>query len=205
MSESLPIGATTVGLVFADGVVLAADKRVSYGYTLMSKSGKKVFALNRKIGMSCAGLMGDMQGLAKSLTAEIKIYELQNNRSISVKGAAKLLANILYSAKMLPYYTEILIGGVDDTGPHLYVMDPIGSILEDYYAGLGNGSPVSTGVLDQQYKSGMSRQEAEALAVRAIRAAIARDITTGDGVDVMVITDTVMETRQYPVKEQAAP
>ncbi|MGC8631951.1 MAG: archaeal proteasome endopeptidase complex subunit beta [Thermoprotei archaeon] len=205
MSESLPIGATTVGLVFADGVVLAADKRVSYGYTLMSKSGKKVFALNRKIGMSCAGLMGDMQGLAKSLTAEIKIYELQNNRSISVKGAAKLLANILYSAKMLPYYTEILIGGVDDTGPHLYVMDPIGSILEDYYAGLGNGSPVSTGVLDQQYKSGMSREEAEALAVRAIRAAIARDITTGDGVDVMVITDTVMETRQYPVKEQAAP
>jgi len=205
MSESLPIGATTVGLVFADGVVLAADKRVSYGYTLMSKSGKKVFALNRKIGMSCAGLMGDMQGLAKSLTAEIKIYELQNNRSISVKGAAKLLANILYSAKMLPYYTEILIGGVDDTGPHLYVMDPIGSILEDYYAGLGNGSPVSTGVLDQQYKSGMSREEAEALAVRAIRAAIARDITTGDGVDVMVITDTVMETKQYPVKEQAAP
>ncbi len=205
MSESLPIGATTVGIVFSGGVVLAADKRVSYGYTLLSKSGRKVFQLNKKIGMACAGLVGDMQGLAKSITAEIKIYELQNNRSISVKGAAKLLANILYAARMFPYYTEILIAGIDETGPHLYVMDAIGSILEDYYAGVGNGSPVSTGVLDQEYKKDMSKEEAETLAVKAIRAAIARDITSGDGIDVLTITEGATELKQFSVKEQIAP
>jgi len=202
MSESLPIGATAVGLVFKDGVVLAADKRVSYGYYLMSKSGKKVFALDKKIGMASAGLVGDMQGLAKSLTAEIKIYELENGRPISVKGAAKLLANVLYASRMFPYYAEILIGGLDETGPHLYVMDAIGSILEDYYAGVGNGSPVSTGVLDQEYRQEMSKEEAEVLAVKAIRAAIARDITSGDGVDVMTITASTTEFKQFPVKEQ---
>lgn len=203
MSESLPIGATTVGLVFKDGVVLAADKRVSYGYTLLSKSGRKIFQIDKKIGMACAGLLGDMQGLAKSITAEIKIYELENNRSISVKGAAKLLANILYGARAFPYYNEIIIGGVDETGPHLYVMDAIGSVLEDYYAGVGNGSPVSTGVLDREYKKDMSKEEAEALAVSAIRAAIARDITSGDGIDVLTITSTTSELKEFPLKEEA--
>ena len=49
-------GATTVGVVFSGGVILAAEKRVTYGYFIMSKGGKKVFKVTDRIGVACAGL-----------------------------------------------------------------------------------------------------------------------------------------------------
>src|SRR4030065_1010040 len=50
-------GATTIGVVCSDGVVLASEKRVSYGYMIMSRGGKKVFKVTDRIGAACAGLV----------------------------------------------------------------------------------------------------------------------------------------------------
>jgi len=202
MSNELTIGATAAGLVFKDGVVLAADKRVSYGYTVLSRSGRKVFQIGDNLGMASVGLVGDMQTLARAMTAEVKIYVLENKRQMSVRGAAKLLANILYGSKLMPYYTEVLIGGLDETGPHVYTMDAIGSVLEDSYAALGNGAPVATGILDSQYQPDMSRTQAEELVLKAVRSAIARDITSGDGVDLLTITASGSELKEYPASRE---
>jgi 20S proteasome alpha/beta subunit len=72
-------GATTVGVVFKDGVLLAAEKRVTYGYFVMSKGGKKVFKVTDRIGVACAGLVGDMQILAKEMEAEKSLCAQQPN------------------------------------------------------------------------------------------------------------------------------
>src|ERR1035441_672862 len=53
-------GATTVGAIFKGGVILASEKRVTYGNFIMSKGGKKVFKVTDQIGVACAGLVGDM-------------------------------------------------------------------------------------------------------------------------------------------------
>ncbi|MEM4318228.1 MAG: hypothetical protein QXQ68_09240, partial [Candidatus Nitrosocaldaceae archaeon] len=62
-------GATAVGVTFDDGVVLAAEKRISLGTYVMSKSGKKTFKLTEKVGAACAGMIADMQILMRQIEA----------------------------------------------------------------------------------------------------------------------------------------
>src|SRR5512140_1275046 len=97
-------GATTVGLIFNGGVILAAEKRVTYGYFIMSKGGKKVFKVSDSIGVACAGLVGDMQILAKEMEAQANLYSMDVGRKISVRSAAKLMANVLFNRRYAPLF-----------------------------------------------------------------------------------------------------
>jgi len=200
MSAYWAVGATTIGLRVEEGVVLASEKRVSYGFTVTSKSAKKIFKISDHLGIACAGLIGDMQAIARSLRAELKLYELDTNRKMSIKAAAKLLANILFSQRYMPLMSETLVGGVDDTGPHLFVLDAIGSLIEDDYAALGSGATIAIGILEASYRKDMSVDEAKGLAIKAVRAAIERDALSGDGIDVLTITEKGAEERFEAVK-----
>ncbi|RLE67945.1 MAG: proteasome endopeptidase complex, archaeal, beta subunit, partial [Thermoprotei archaeon] len=185
--ESYMPGATTVGAVFRDGTILASEKRVTYGYTLMSKSGKKVFKITDRLGIACAGLISDMQAIARILSAEVRLYELENNRVIPVRSAAKLLSSILFGRRVMPYFTETLVGGVDDTGPHLFVLDPIGSLIEDKYAALGTGAKIAIGIIEDNYKDDMELNNIRKIIIDAIKTAIGRDAVSGDGIDILII------------------
>ena len=192
-------GATAVGIRAKEGVVLAADKRVTYGFTLMSRAGKKVFKITDRVGMASAGFIADMQTIAKNIAAEIKLYELESGFPISVYSAAKLMSMILYSRRLLPYLIETIVGGVDEGGPHVYILDPIGAVIEDDYAALGTGSQVAIGIIEEGYKGGISLKDAEGLAERAIRAAFSRDAASGDGIDILSITKEGCKERFIPV------
>ncbi len=89
---------------------------------------------------------------------------------------------------MFPYLAQTIIGGVDDGKPDLYVLDPIGSVLSDKFAAVGTGAEVAMGVLEAEYKEDMSIEEARPVVMRALKSAVARDISSGDGVDLMIIT-----------------
>ncbi|MCS7140450.1 MAG: archaeal proteasome endopeptidase complex subunit beta [Candidatus Nezhaarchaeota archaeon] len=200
MGAHWALGATTVGLRVEEGVVLASEKRVSYGFTVTSKSAKKIFKITDYLGIACAGLIGDMQAIARSLRAEVKLYELDVSRRMPIKAAAKLLANILFSQRYMPLMSETLVGGLDNIGPHLYVLDAIGSLIEDDYAALGSGSTIAIGVLETNYRKNMSIEEAINLAMRSVKAAIERDALSGDGIDMLIITESKAEERFEPVK-----
>ncbi|RLE87179.1 MAG: proteasome endopeptidase complex, archaeal, beta subunit [Thermoprotei archaeon] len=198
--RELPIGATAVGIVFNKGVVLAAEKRVAYGFTLMSRAGKKVFKITDKIGFACAGLMADMQAIARIMAAEIKLYELESGHKMLVRSAAKLLSQILFSSsRQLPYITEIIVGGIDRTGPHLFVLDPIGSLIEDKYVALGSGAKIAIGILESNYKDGIDEKTARDLAILSVKTAIGRDAISGDGIDLLLITTEGTKDEFIPV------
>lgn len=194
------IGATTVGIKCEDGVVLASEKRVAYGFTVTSKAGRKVFKATPNIGIACAGVIADMQAIARWLAAEANLYELSQNRPIPVRSAAKLLANILFGQRWMPLLSETLIGGIDSEGNHLFVLDPIGSLIKDDYAALGSGAPIAIGIIEAGYRKGMSVQEGKELAIKAIKAAAERDALSGDGIDVLVITKGGVEESFVPLK-----
>ncbi|TDA36368.1 proteasome endopeptidase complex, archaeal, beta subunit [Candidatus Nezhaarchaeota archaeon WYZ-LMO8] len=200
MSTYWAIGATTVGVKVDSGVVLSSEKRVSYGFTVTSKSAKKIFKITDYLGIACAGLIGDMQAIARSLRAEVRLYELDLNRRMPIRAAAKLLANILFSQRYMPLMSETLVGGMDDTGAHLYVLDAIGSLIEDDYAALGSGATIAIGILEANYRKDMTIDEAKNLAARAVRAAIERDALSGDGIDLLVITKEGVEEKFEAVK-----
>lgn len=193
-------GATTVGLVCKDGVVLASEKRVSWGHLVMSRSGRKVFKITPNIGFAFAGLVSDMQALTREASAYATLYRLENNRSIPVRAMAKLIANILFQRRLYPLLMETLVGGVDDEGANIYALDPVGSVIPDKFISAGTGAAIAMGLLEANYKETISVEEGEALALQAIKSAVARDVVSGDGVDVLLIRADGAEERTYPMK-----
>ena len=180
-------GATTVGVAFQDGVILASEKRVSYGYLVVSKGGKKVFKITECIGAACAGLVSDMQILIREVEAYANLFNLDVGRNISVRSAAKLMSNLLFNRRLAPLITQTIVGGLDEEGPSLYVLDVLGSVIPDKYAVVGSGTEIAVGVLEEGYKEGMAIEEAKELVTRAIKSAISRDIMSGDGIDFLTI------------------
>ena len=181
-------GATTVGVVFNGGVILAAEKRVTYGGFIMSKGGRKVFKVTDRIGVACAGLVGDMQILAREMEAQANLYSMDVGRPISVQSASKLLANVLFNRRYAPLITQTIVGGLDESGPSLYVLDVLGSLIPDKYAAVGSGTETAIGVIEEGYKDNISLKEAKELVTRAVKAAINRDAMSGDGLDIVIIT-----------------
>lgn len=188
MSQRFILGATTVGVVCKDGVVLSSEKRVAYGYMVMSKMGRKIFKITDTIGAACAGLVADMQILIRQVGAYSKLFELEHNRKITVRTTAKTISNLLFQRRLFPYITQTIIGGIDDEGPNLYVLDPLGSLIPDKYATVGSGAEIAVGVLEAGYKEGLTLQEGRDLVFSAMKSALARDIASGDGVDILIIS-----------------
>ncbi|WXG42753.1 MAG: archaeal proteasome endopeptidase complex subunit beta [Promethearchaeati archaeon SRVP18_Atabeyarchaeia-1] len=184
----IPLGATTIGLVCKDGVVLASERRVAWGTFVLSKAGKKVFKIADKIGVACAGLMSDMQVLARTMGAQAALYLLDMRRPMPVKAAAKLLSNILFERRGSPLFTQTIIAGVDDGGPRMFILDLLGSLIEDKYAAVGSGAQVAIGVLEAEYKESITVEQGKEIVIRAIRSAIERDAASGNGVDILTIT-----------------
>jgi proteasome beta subunit len=181
-------GATTVGIVCSDGVILASEKRVSYGSFVVSRAGKKVFKITENIGAGCAGLVSDMQILIREVEAYANLFKLEVGRPISVKSAAKMMSNFLFDRRLLPLITQTVIAGIDEEGPGLYVLDVLGSNIPDKYTAVGSGAEIAIGVLDERFKEGMTIKEAKELVTTAIKSAISRDAMSGDGIDFLVIT-----------------
>ncbi len=181
-------GATTIGVVCQDGVILASEKRVAYGYLVISKGGKKVFKITDRIGAACAGLVADMQILSREIEAQANLFSMEVGRPISVRAAAKLMANVLFNRRYAPLITQTIVAGFDEEGASLYVLDVLGSLISDKYAAVGSGTEIAVGVLEEGYKEDMTLSEAKQLVTRAIKSAISRDVMSGDGVDFLTIT-----------------
>ena len=186
-------GATTIGLIFKDGVLLASEKRISYGYLVVSKVGKKVFRIADHIGAACAGLVSDMQVLVREVEAYGNLFQLDVGRSVSVRSAAKLMSNLLFNRRLSPLITQTIVGGVDSEGASLYSLDPLGSVLPDKYTVVGSGTEIAMGVVEDGYEDNMNQQQAKELVIRAMKSAISRDIMSGDGIDFLIITEQGIE------------
>ncbi|RZN62960.1 archaeal proteasome endopeptidase complex subunit beta [Methanonatronarchaeum sp. AMET6-2] len=185
-------GTTTVGLVCRDGVVLGSERRASIGNLIASKRAKKVFEIEDTIGLTMAGSVGDAQKLVRAISAETKLYKLKREKPISVKATSTLMSNIL-GGGILPYYVQLVIGGVDKEGPSIYVLDPGGGCLEEKLASTGSGSPIAYGVLEDQYNEDLTVDEGADIAGRAIKAAMERDSASGNGIDITKITEDGFE------------
>jgi proteasome beta subunit len=181
-------GATAIGITCGDGIVLAAEKRVSYGNFVVNKNTKKVFAITHNVAAACAGMVADMQVLVRQVTALSRIRKLEIRRDVATNSIAKLMSVIMFERRYFPLLTQVVVGGTDPS-PQIYTLDPLGSLLPDDYAAVGTGAEMALGVLDSEYKKDISIEVARNLAVKAIKSSIQRDSASGDGIDLVIITD----------------
>jgi len=181
-------GTTTVGVVGKDGIVMGTDTRATLGYFVAHKKAKKVYRIDDHIAMTIAGAVADAQTVVDILRANSQIYRYEKDLPMPVGAAARLTANILFSARYYPLILQSLIGGVDDEGPHIFALDPLGSVMEEKCVATGSGSPVAYGVLEPGYQEGLAVKELIPLVVQAVSYAMKRDSASGDSFDVATIT-----------------
>ena len=185
-SSAIKTGTSTVGITYDGGVVVGADHRATMGHFIANKSVQKLFRISDNIALTTAGLVGHAQSLSRVLAAELKLFELKRDMPMTVKGAATFTANILSGR---PHYVQLLIVGVDSSGPSVYSIDSAGGSIPDTYCATGSGSPYMYGVLADQFKTGMSQEQALSLAAKALLASAQRDAASGNGMDLAFITN----------------
>ncbi|HSA75581.1 MAG TPA: proteasome subunit beta [Candidatus Nitrosocosmicus sp.] len=192
-------GATAVGITYNDGVLLAAEKRVSYGNFVVNKNTKKTFNVTDHVGAACAGMVADMQVLVRQVSALSKIRKLETRRNIEPNSVAKLMSVIMFERRYFPLLTQVVVGGVTTGKPEIYTLDPLGSVLPDKYAAVGTGAEMALGVMDAEFSDDMDEEKATNLALKAIRSSIQRDAASGDGIDILIINKNGKSENSFSV------
>jgi proteasome beta subunit len=189
-------GTTTIGMMCKDALVIASESKSTMGYLVSSKDAQKVFQVDDKIAITTAGGAGDTLAIIRVLKAEIALYKnMRNAQEFSVKATINLLANVLQSSRYYPLMAMLVVGGYDKSGFRLYSIDPLGGFEEEKnFTATGSGSPMAYGVLEADWKEGMSKEEGIRLAARAINSARERDIFSGGKLQAVVITRDGIES-----------
>jgi len=186
--SKMKTGTTTVGLEAEDGVVLATDMRASLGGRMVSsKNVQKVEEIHPNAALTIAGSVSAAQNLIETLKAEVRLYEARRGEDMSMEALSTLTANLLRSGGFI--IVQPILGGVDDDGSHIYSIDAAGGTTYENYTVTGSGSQYALGVLEQQYETGLSVDEAETVAASAVQSAMERDTASGNGVNMAVVTD----------------
>ena len=180
-------GTTTVGVVCKDGVILASDTRVTMGYFIAHKKGKKIEKIDDHMAMTISGVVADDQRIVDILKVNAQLYQLNTGRPMPISSAARLVSNLLFSSRYVPLIAQVLVGGMDDTGVHVFNLDPFGSLTEEKCVATGSGSPIAYGVLEDKYKQDASVKDMLSMVVRAVDSAMKRDAGSGDSFDVSII------------------
>ncbi|MGQ9478466.1 MAG: proteasome subunit beta [Thermoproteota archaeon] len=197
MAEIVP-GATVVGLVYDNGVILGSDRRAAYGTFVIGKSVKKVFQITPQVGLASAGLISDVQTIVRELNYHAKMFKYNTSREITARALSKLLSNILFTNRLFPLITQTIIGGFTFDTHDIYVLDALGSVIEDKYAAAGSGTEIALGILEAEYRDNMNIKEARELALKAIRTALQRDSASGNGIDLLMLDRSGPSEENYP-------
>jgi len=190
-------GTTTLGIVCRDGIVIAADKRGTYGSDhgvtyIAGKDQQKIYELTPEIIVTTAGTASDTVRIIKVARAELKLKELRSKSKPTVDNAANLFSNIAYhgirTPSMIPSIAHFLMAGYDDNGVYLYDIMPDGLLEKiNNYAVSGSGKISVNPILDSEYDKKISVDEGIKLAKKCITASMGRDPATGDGIDIYVV------------------
>ncbi len=187
VEEKILHGTTTIGIKAKDGVVLCADMRASAGYFIANNNTMKIQKIDEHAGMTMAGGVADAQNITDILRYHANIHRIEKQEPIPIKSLTRLTSLIFHQNRGYPFIADILVGGYDSAGPALFNIDMFGSVEEKTYVTTGSGSPVAYGLLEEEYRDDLTVEEAKVIALKAVKAAITRNIGTGDGINVSII------------------
>ena len=165
-------GTTTIGIKFKDGVVLIADKRLS-SKLIEADSVEKIYEVDEHIGVSTSGLVADARIIIDYARILAQINRVTYDEPILVEALAKKICDYKQQytqyGGVRPFGIALLIAGVDTKGPHLFETDPSGALFAYKATSIGAGKDVVMEMLEEEYKDGMSKDQALSLGLRALQ------------------------------------
>jgi proteasome beta subunit len=214
-----PHATTIVSLVYADGVLMAGDRRATMGNLVASRDIEKVYAADSYSLVGMAGTAGVGLELIRLFQVQLEHYEKIEGTMLSLDGKANQLATMVRNnlgAALQGLAAIPLYAGFDlDAAPgrptgRIFSFDVTGGIYEETgYDGLGSGSLFAKAALKKRYRPGLRRDEAIRFAVESLYDAADDDTATG-GPDLtrrifpIVMTATAEGTARVTDEETAA-
>ncbi len=183
-------GTPAVGIVFKNGVVLLAVKKV-IDKLMVIDSIEKVNALDEHIGVTSAGLIGDGRVLIEKAQQIAQRHKIVYNEPIDVITLTRKICDFKQAYTQWggsrPFGISLLLAGVD-MQPHLLVTEPSGIYFEYRATAIGEKSPEIMKMLEKEYKENMTRDQAIKLGLSVLKRNL-KDIDQNH-VDIGVITTT---------------
>jgi len=169
--EAVKKGATSLGLIFNSGVILATVKQPVD--LLVPDTLEKLFKVDDHIGIVAAGLLADARVLVNEMRTKAQVNRITYEEPIDIWGLGRILGDrmqisTLY-AGLRPFGTSLLMGGIDPSGPHLIESDPSGTLYEWKAFAIGRGSSTANKIFREKFKEGMDQKSALKLVVEAIK------------------------------------
>ena len=182
---SVPHATTCVALTYADGVVMAGDRRATSGNLISHRTMEKVVQADRHSGVAIAGAAGPAMEMIRLFQLQIEHYEKVEGNSLSLEGKANQLSMMVrgnLQAAMMGMVVVPIFGGYDlrrGCG-RLWDYDATGGRYEERsHVATGSGSLHAGTVIKVGYRPELTRDEAIDLAARALWEAADADSATG--------------------------
>lgn len=188
--DTVETGTTTVAILVQDGVVIGTESKATAGYYVASKTAQKLFQINKHSAATISGGVADCQYIVRQAQA-ISRLETVRSRGMEppTKYIAEIIKNILFNGRSF-FLSMMIVGGWDvrENVPKLYGIDLLGALYEEKeFLGFGSGSPFALGVIQSEWRPGMTPTEGIELIKRSISAARERDIASGCDMQICTI------------------
>ena len=197
-TKAADMGTLGLGIVYKDGVLLAADKRVT-SRLVVGGSVEKLFQVDKHIGVVASGIVGDSRALVEYARDVAERYRFMYGEPIPVHLLAREIAKLkqVYTqyGGIRPFGVVMLIGGFYER-PRLFETVPSGALMEYKAEAIGFGKKEAINLFEEKYKEDMSLEEAVELAVEALKVSIPEDETLTLERIAMAYIDSSMEMKE---------
>ncbi|MBI1662819.1 MAG: archaeal proteasome endopeptidase complex subunit alpha [Nitrosopumilus sp.] len=168
--ETVRRGTIAVGVKCKDGIVIAVEEKPRK--LQISNTAQKIFQIDDHVGVAAAGYIPD----ARSQVDNARFFSQSNkmiyDEPVEIETIAKHLADqsqqYTQYAGVRPFGVALILGGVVNSKPQLYLTDPSGTYISYDAIAIGSGSDQVTDFLEKTYKSDLSLDDAAALASAGI-------------------------------------
>jgi 20S proteasome subunit alpha 5 len=175
--EAIKLGSTSLGIQTAEGVLIAAEKRVPS--TLVEPSSmNKILEIDTHIGAVLSGMVADARILIEHARVESQNHRFTYNEPMRVESCTLAACDLSTrfgesggKKKLMsrPFGVSLLIAGVDDNGPQLWQTDPSGTYTRYDAQAIGAGAEAAQSVFVEQYHKSMTLTDAENLALQILK------------------------------------
>ena len=182
--ETVRRGSPALGIKTKNGIILAAEEKSKKLQT--SKSAQKIFQIDNHVGIVAAGYIPDARSQADNARFFSQSNRLVYDEPVEVETVAKHLADQAQKytqyAGVRPFGVALIIGGITENEPRLFLTDPSGTYIPYNAVSIGSNSDIIQDFLEKSYQDNMSLDDACELAIAAIN----RDDEINDGGDIRI-------------------
>jgi proteasome alpha subunit len=168
--ETVRRGTIAVGIKSKDGIVIAVEEKPRK--LQISDVAQKIFQVDDHVGLAAAGYIPDARSQVDNARFFSQSNKLIYDEPVEVETIAKHLADqsqqFTQYAGVRPFGVSLIIGGVVNNNPELYLTDPSGTYISYEAIAIGSDSDKVTDFLEKTYTNNLSLDDAGALAIAAI-------------------------------------